>query len=65
MPHSSHTGELVYDLEMEKKVCRLRKETKKRKEEQSSTASLGLDLAMELLEPSSDSEQEKVMNGKQ
>ncbi|XP_071923078.1 uncharacterized protein [Coffea arabica] len=65
MPHSSRTGELLYDLEIEKRAHSLRKETKKRKERQTSTASLGLNLATELGDfssnYSSDSELEEII----
>ena len=47
MLHSSRTGELIYDLEVEKAARRRRQETKKRKEKQSSTTN--------------DSEQEEYM----
>ena len=52
MPYSSHICELVYILEIKKTVRWLRKKTRKRREELSST--LGLNLAIKLPNSSSD-----------
>ena len=54
MPRSSCTGELVYILEIEKTAHRLRKENRKREEEQSSTSSPRLNLAIKLANSSRD-----------
>ncbi|XP_027174448.1 ABC transporter G family member 6-like [Coffea eugenioides] len=61
MPHSSGKGDLIFDPEVEKTAHRLRKETRIRMREQSSTASLGLNLAVNLLNSSNDSEQEEII----
>ena len=55
MPHFSRTGDLIFNLEVENTAHRLRKETRIRKGEQSSTASPGFNLVVELLNSSSDS----------
>ncbi|XP_027184221.1 uncharacterized protein LOC113782531 [Coffea eugenioides] len=64
MPRSSHTGELIFDPEVEKTARRTRKETRQIREELSSVASQGFDLEVELMnlrgDNSSDSDQEKV-----
>ena len=54
MSCSTCTCELIFNPEIEKTARRLRQETRKRKEEQSSTASPGLNLAIELVDSSSD-----------
>ena len=54
MPRSSCTGELVYILEIEKTAHKLRKENRKREEEQSSTSSPRLNLAIKLANSSRD-----------
>ena len=54
MPSSSHTGELIYDREVEKIARRLRKETRNHKDGQLSTASPGHNLATGLVESATD-----------
>ena len=47
MSRSSRTGELIFDPDVEKTTCQTRKETRQLREEQSSTASQGLNLEVE------------------
>ncbi|XP_027096001.1 uncharacterized protein [Coffea arabica] len=65
MPRSSHTEELIFDLEVEKIARRTRKETRQLREEQSSVTSQRLDPEAELTDlrgdNSSDSYQENVV----
>ena len=61
MPRSSCKGELIFNPKGEKTACRLRKETKIRRGEQSPIASPWLNLAMDLFDSSSDSEQKEVI----
>ena len=64
MPHSSCTVELIFYPEVEKIARRVRKETRKHREEQSIAASWRLNLEVDLADPfgttSSDSTQEDV-----
>ena len=60
MSYSSCTGELQYDLEVEKKARRLRKEAKLRKQV-SSYLSLELDLVVDSVDSSSNTETKQEM----
>ena len=60
MPRSSRTGELQYNPEIEKTAQRLRKETKLCKQV-SSSSSPRLDLPVDSLDSSSDTETEQEM----
>ena len=64
MPHSSRTGELIFDPEVEKTARRTRKETRQLREEHSSATSQRpepeVEPANSFGDTSSDSDQEKV-----
>lgn len=58
MPRSSRTGELQYDPEIEKTARRLRKETKQRSNQSTSSSSPGLNLPIDSSDSFNDSEEE-------